>query len=177
MINKINSIQGGSNQFYNEVLQNKQSQNINKDACINIDKNQILENSEIIKKIQSEIEKCQDIVIKMIKGNNIMPQEIELINKYPDIKQMAQECKKENDKLKEILKNCKTENEANEVLSNTIKDIANMVKNGVISELKGKIKLILVKDFEEQVNKYNKQMEKDINKIQNIAERLLKEKN
>ena len=114
-------------------------------------------------KIKEELKNVELIAIKMIKGEPLTPKEQRLITeKYPDIKQLAQQSKKEIKDLKEEIKNCKTEEERQQVISKAITNIKVMDKKGLLSEVQVKIKMAAVKEvekFSQKINLENKKSE------------------
>ncbi|GAA0864630.1 hypothetical protein [Paraclostridium tenue] len=122
-------------------------------------------------KIKEELKNVELIAIKMIKGEPLTPKEQRLITeKYPDIKQLAQQSKKEIKDLKEEIKNCKTEEERQQVISKAIKNIKVIDKKGLLSEVQVKIKMVAVKEVE----KFSQKINLESKKSEIIATKIIK---
>lgn len=122
-------------------------------------------------KIKEELKNVELIAIKMIKGEPLTPKEQRLITeKYPDIKQLAQQSKKEIKDLKEEIKNCKTEEERQQVISKAINNIKAMDKKGLLSEVQVKIKMAAVKEVE----KFSQKINLESKKAERIATKMVK---
>ena len=122
-------------------------------------------------KIKEELKNVELIAIKMIKGEPLTPKEQRLITeKYPDIKQLAQQSKKEIKDLKEEIKNCKTEEERQQVISKAIDNIRVMDKKGLLSKVQVKIKMAVV----EEVEKFSQKINLESKKAERIATKMVK---
>ncbi|MDU1539442.1 MAG: hypothetical protein E6902_07460 [Paeniclostridium sordellii] len=122
-------------------------------------------------KIKEELKNVELIAIKMIKGEPLTPKEQRLITeKYPDIKKLAQQSKKEIKDLKEEIKNCKTEEERQQVISKAINNIKAMDKKGLLSEVQVKIKMAAVKEVE----KFSQKINLESKKSEIIATKIIK---
>lgn len=122
-------------------------------------------------KIKEELKNVELIAIKMIKGEPLTPKEQRIITeKYPDIKQLAQQSKKEIKDLKEEIKNCKTEEERQQVISKAIDNIRVMDKKGLLSKVQVKIKMAVV----EEVEKFSQKINLESKKAERIATKMVK---
>ena len=122
-------------------------------------------------KIKEELKNVELIAIKIIKGEHLTPKEQRLITeKYPDIKQLAQQSKKEIKVLKEQIKNCKTEEERQQVISKAIENIKVMDKKGLLSKVEVKIKMSVL----EEVEKFSQKINLENKKSEIIATKIIK---
>lgn len=122
-------------------------------------------------KIKEELKNVELIAIKMIKGEPLTPKEQRLITeKYPDIKQLAQQSKKEIKDLKEQIKNCKTEKERQQVISKAIENIKVIDKKGLLSKVEVKIKMSVL----EEVEKFSQKINLEDKKSEIIATKIIK---
>ncbi|MGL6107878.1 hypothetical protein [Romboutsia sp.] len=150
-------------QIQNKLIEEGTIPELPNEELIKLDKaqNEVVES--FLNRIQQEIQKAQVIAIKMVEGNSITKEELEFISKkYPDIKQVAEQLIKKCDSLKLELRNCVTDEERQQILSNLIKEIKEIVKKGVNPEFQSKIKKIVLEeviDFSKKVQEENKKAE------------------
>lgn len=120
-------------------------------------------------KINLEDKKAEVIGVKILKGEKITPKEEKFISeKYPKLKKIINESKKELTQIKEQLKVCKNDDERKQVIKNIIKDIEVSDRKGIITKPEVKVKLALIKElekFSEQVNMEDKKIEATIVKV------------
>ena len=135
-------------------------------------KNTVLK--EVIKfseKLKLEIQKAENIALKMIKGEEISPKEESFLKeKYPNIKQITEETIKYIDKLKLDLKGCNTESERQVLLSKEIKDLES--KKDTLSKIEIKFKDLGI----QQVEKFLKDNKENIKKLQVIVLKIISDK-
>ena len=113
-------------------------------------------------KINLEDKKVEIISIKIIKGEKLTSKEQKLItDKYPEIKQIAEQSKEEVKVLKEQIKNCKAEEEKQQVISKETNNLEEVFQEGIISPMQLKFKMLAI----EAIKKEN---EKENNKLFNI---------
>lgn len=123
------------------------------------------------KKFQSELKKAEVIAIKIVKGSKPTADELRFINeKYPDIKRVAEKVESEQVYLKEELKECKTDNERQKLISNSIRDLEDKSKGGLISKTEAKVKMSAI----EEVIKFSKNIKKEEHRSELIATKILK---
>ncbi len=121
-----------------------------------INKFQDAEFANFLKKIKEQIKKAELIAMKIVKGEKVTADEQRFISeKYPDMKQIAEQSIKECKDLKEQLKNCKTYEERQQVLLNTISDVEDMTKKGAFSEIQVRIKMSAIEELKKQYEKDN----------------------
>ena len=129
---------------------------------------------EVIKfseKIKLEIQKAENIALKMVKGEEIPPKEESFLKeKYPNIKQIAEETIKYIDKLKLDLKSCNTEPERQLLLSKEINNLEN--KKDTLSKIEIKFKDLGI----QQVEKFLKDNKENIKKLQVIVVKIINDK-
>ncbi|GAA0105871.1 hypothetical protein UT300013_24950 [Paraclostridium sordellii] len=120
-------------------------------------------------KINLEDKKAEVIGVKILKGEKITPKEEKFISeKYPKLKKIINESKKELTQIKEQLKVCKNDDERKQVIKNIIKDIEVSDRKGIITKPEVKVKLALIKElekFSKQVNMEDKKIEAAIVKV------------
>lgn len=166
-LNDLNNNNQVQNTDIGEKNLNQQQQNPLKNL-------EILQKSEVeqfLRKIQQEIEKAQLISIKIVRGEKPTQKELNFIkSKYPDMKQIAEESKKECNNLKEILKYCKTDKEVEILISNKTNDIYKMIKDGTLSEAQAKIKTSAV----DEVIKFSEKLKVELKKAEVIAIKFIK---
>lgn len=165
MINNVNKSTYNANLYTKSNIkpneENKQLQN----------KTQNIVSENFIGKIKEELKNIELIAIKIIKGEKLNPKEQRLITeKYPDIKQFANQSKKEIQDIKQQLKSCKTDEERKQIISTAINNIKIMEKKGVLSELQVKIKIAGMEDVE----KFSKKINIQNKKADRIAIKILK---
>ncbi len=135
-------------------------------------KNTVLQ--EIIKfseKIKLEIQKAENIALKMVKGEEISPKEENFLKqKYPNIEKIYQQTTRYIERLKIDLKNCKTEQERQLILSKEIKNLE--LEKNALSSTEIKFKSIAIKEVE-QLLKNNKE---NIKKLQVIVFKIISDK-
>ncbi len=133
-----------------------------------------LQNTDIIKnltKIQEDTKKAELIAIKIVKQETVTTNEQNFINKrYLDMKQVANQSISECAELKEKISNCKTGEERQQVLFKGISNIKDMTKKGAISEIQARIKNSGI----EEVEKFLKNIEKEVKKAELIAIKIVK---
>lgn len=123
------------------------------------------------KKFQFELKKAEVIAIKIVKGSKPTADELRFINeKYPDIKRVAEKVESEQVYLKEELKGCKTDNERQKLISNSIRDLEDKSKGGLISKTEAKVKMSAI----EEVIKFSKNIKKEEHRSELIATKILK---
>lgn len=164
MINNINKNPYNMNPYTNIPTkingEIKQAQNNFQE----IDKN-------LLKQIKEQIQNAELIAIKMIKGERLTTNEKKFISeKYPDIKETAEQSIKESKSINKQLKNFKTDEERQQFLSKIISNIKAMGKNGVLSEIQVKIKLSSI----EEVEKLFQKDKLEIKKAEIIAVKIVK---
>ncbi|MGL5642188.1 MAG: hypothetical protein ACRDDM_07965 [Paraclostridium sp.] len=165
MINNVNK------NTYNTNLYKKPNIKLTNEAKILPNKIQNKEAKNFLIKIKEELKNIELIAIKIIKGEKLTSKEQRLITeKYPDIKQFAEQSKKETQELKERLKNCGTDEERKQIISSAINDIKIMGKKGVLSELQVKIKISSI----EEIEKFSKQINIETKKAEIIATKIIK---
>jgi uncharacterized protein Veg len=147
MINNINKNSYNMNPYTNIPTkindEIKQTQNNFQE----IDKN-------LLKQIKEQIQNAELIAIKMIKGERLTTNERKFISeKYPDIKETAEQSIKESKSIKEQLKNFKTDEERQQFLSKVIGNIKSMGKKEALSEIQVKIKLSSIEEVEKLFQK------------------------
>lgn len=132
-------------------------------------KNTILK--EVIKfseKLNLEIEKAENIALKIVKGEEISPKEESFLEeKYHNIKQIAQETIKYIDKLKLNLKYCNTESERQLLLSKEINNLES--KKDTLSKIEVKFKNLGI----QQVEKFLKDNKENIKRLQVIVLKII----
>lgn len=135
-------------------------------------KNTVLQ--EIIKfseKIKFEIQKAENIALKMVKGEEISPKEESFLKqKYPNIKQIAEETVKYIDKLKLDLKGCNTESERQLLLDKEINYLES--KKDTLTKTEIKLKDLGI----QQVEKFLKDNKENIKKLQVIVLKIISDK-
>lgn len=135
-------------------------------------KNTVLK--EIIKfseKIKFEIQKAENIALKMVKGEEISPKEESFLKqKYPNIKQIAEETVKYIDKLKLDLKGCNTESERQLLLDKEINYLES--KKDTLTKTEIKLKDLGI----QQVEKFLKDNKENIKKLQVIVLKIISDK-
>ena len=165
MINNINKNSYNMNQYIKLPITPK-------DEEISVqNKVQDIEVKDFFLKIKEELKNAELIAIKIIKGETLTPKEQRLITeKFPDIKQLAQESKKEIKDLKEQIKSCKTKEERQQIISKTITNIKAMDKKGLLSEVQVKIKMAVVREVE----KFSQKINLESKKVEIIATKIIK---
>lgn len=120
-------------------------------------------------KVNLEDKKAEVIGVKILKGERITPKEEKFISeKYPKLKKIINESKKELTQIKEQLKVCKNDDERKQVIKNIIKDIEVSDKKGILTKPEVKVKLAIIKElekFSKQVNMKDKKIEAMIVKV------------
>ncbi|MDK2586108.1 hypothetical protein QOZ83_09580 [Romboutsia sedimentorum] len=133
-----------------------------------------LQNTDIIKnltKIQEDTKRAELIAIKIVKQETVTTKEQNFMNKkYPDMKQVANQSINECEYLKKQISNCKTDEERQQVLFKAIRDIKDMSKKGVISEIQARIKNSGIVEVE----KFLKNIQKEVKKAEIIAIKIVK---
>ncbi len=133
-----------------------------------------LQNTDIIKtltKIQEDTKRAELIAIKIVKQETVTTNEQNFISKrYPDMKQVANQSISECVDLKEKISNCKTDEQRQQVLFKATSDIKDMTKKGAISEIQARIKNSGI----EEVEKFLKNIEKEVKKAEIIAIKIVK---
>ena len=154
MDNRINNY-FDKNAYINRNINTKDNKlkNINIDVKENIDKLYKLDiqnNKDVektIKRIKGELQKAQEIAIKIVRGNEITKEELNfLIKKYPDIKSISEESIKDYTELIKKLEVCKTDECEQKIISNEIKKISSMLNKGEISDYNSRLKISFIKD-------------------------------
>ena len=141
------------------------------EVLVKINMAAIKEVEKFSQKINLENKKSEIIATKIIKGEKLTPNEQKFINeKYPEVKQFAQQSKKEVKVLKEQIKNCKTEEERQQVISKVIENIKVMDKKGLLSKVQVKIKMAVV----EEVEKFSQKINLESKKAERIATKMVK---
>ncbi|WP_042273366.1 30S ribosomal protein S20 [[Clostridium] dakarense] len=165
MINNINKNSYNMNPYNTDTIkpnnETKQTQNSFNE----------IENSDFLNKIKEQIKDAELIAIKMIKGERLTSKEQGFITeKYPDLKQLAEQSLKESKDLKEQLKNLNTDEERTEILSKAVSDLKTMAKKGLLSEVQVKIKMSSL----EEVEKFLKTSKLENKKAELIATKMVK---
>ena len=154
MDNRINNY-FDKNAYINRNINTKDNKlkNINIDVKENIDKLYKLDiqnNKDVektIKRIKGELQKAQEIAIKIVRGNEITKEELNfLIKKYPDIKSISEESIRDYTELIKKLEVCKTDECEQKIISNEIKKISSMLNKGEISDYNSRLKISFIKD-------------------------------
>ena len=129
---------------------------------------------EVIKfseKIKLEIQKAENIALKMIKGQEISPkEEIFLKQNYPNINQIAYETIKYIDKLKLALKDCNTDSQKQLLLSKEINYLES--NKDTLSKTEIKFKNLGI----QQLEKFLKENKETIKKLQVIILKIISDK-
>lgn len=116
----------------------------------------IEEVEKFLKKEKLESKKVEIVATKLVKGEKLSSRERNFITeKYPDIKQIAEQSIKESKGLKEQLQNLKTDYEKQQLLSKTLSDLEFMGKKGILSEIQIKLKMISIERIKKEINKEN----------------------
>lgn len=144
---------------------------VSKEQLAKLNKSQKEEVANLLKRIQGEISKSEIIAVKIIKGETLNSEEKKFIKeKYPDLKQVAEESAKEVKELKHEIKNLKSEEQKQQVISKAINNIKLMNKKGILSEVQTRIKMSGV----EEVEKFMKNIQKELKKSEIIAIKMIK---
>lgn len=147
MINNINKNSYNMNSYTNIPKKNNNEIKKTQNNFQEIDKN-------LLKQIKEQIQKAELIAIKMIKGEGLTTNEKKFISeKYPDIKETAEQSIRESKNIKEQLKNFKTNEEKQQFLFKLISNIKSMGKKGALSEVQVKIKLSSIEEVEKLFQK------------------------
>ncbi|MDB8789094.1 hypothetical protein PN398_00005, partial [Romboutsia sp. 1001216sp1] len=94
---------------------------VSKEQFAKLNKSQKEEVANLLKRIQGEIAKAEIIAVKIVKGETLNFEEKKFIKeKYPDLKQVAEESAKEVKELKHEIKNLKSEDQKQQVISKAI---------------------------------------------------------
>ncbi|MCR1850352.1 hypothetical protein NSA42_13760 [Paeniclostridium sordellii] len=150
MINNINKNSYNVNNYTEIPIKTNDESDTKQNGILEIN------NKDFLLKLKEELENAQLIAIKIIIEEPITKNEEKFIDKkYPDIKQFAKETKEEFKLLKQQVKDCKTPEERKEVISKVINSIKTMIKQGLLTEVQGKIKLEAIKDVENFAQKVN----------------------
>ena len=150
MINNINKNSYNVNTYTDIPIKTNDESDTKQNGILEIN------NKDFLLKLKEELENAQLIAIKIIIEEPITKNEEKFIDKkYPDIKQFAKETKEEFKLLKQQVKDCKTPEERKEVISKVINSIKTMIKQGLLTEVQGKIKLEAIKDVENFAQKVN----------------------
>ncbi|MFR4164224.1 MAG: hypothetical protein ACLT0R_16550 [Paraclostridium sordellii] len=150
MINNINKNSYNVNTYTDIPIKTNDESHTKQNGILEIN------NKDFLLKLKEELENAQLIAIKIIIEEPITKNEEKFIDKkYPDIKQFAKETKEEFKLLKQQVKDCKTPEERKEVISKVINSIKTMIKQGLLTEVQGKIKLEAIKDVENFAQKVN----------------------
>ncbi|CEN76817.1 Uncharacterised protein [[Clostridium] sordellii] len=150
MINNINKNSYNVNNYTEIPIKTNDESDTKQNGILEIN------NKDFLLKLKEELENAQLITIKIIIEEPITKNEEKFIDKkYPDIKQFAKETKEEFKLLKQQVKDCKTPEERKEVISKVINSIKTMIKQGLLTEVQGKIKLEAIKDVENFAQKVN----------------------
>ncbi|RDY24336.1 hypothetical protein CHF27_002985 [Romboutsia maritimum] len=158
-------------QIQNKLLPEINIEELPKEELIKLNKFQNEEFVKLFKKIQEQIKEAELIAIKIVKGEKLTAEEQRFIReKYPDMKQTAEQSIKESKDLKEELKSCKTDGERQKLLSNAISDVKDMAKKGALSEIQVRIKMSGV----EEVAKSLKKIQEQVQKAELIAVKIVK---
>ncbi|WP_195940066.1 hypothetical protein [Romboutsia sp. 1001713B170131_170501_G6] len=145
---------------------------VSKEQLAKLNKSQKEEVANLLKRIQGEIAKAEIIAVKIIKGETLNFEEKKFIKeKYPDLKQVAEESSKEVSELKHEIKNLKSEEQKQQVISKAINNIKLMNKKGILSEVQTRIKMSGI----EEVEKFIKNIQKELKKAEIIAVKIVKE--
>lgn len=157
MINNINKSSYNMNLYGKSTIKsNDEIKQIQNNLSAKTNKIQDTEVANFLKKIKEQIKKAELIAIKIVKGEKLTVDEQFFISeKYPDMKQTAEQAIKECKDLKEQLKNCKTDEERQQVLSNSISDMEDMAKKGVLSEIQVRIKMSAIEEVKKEDEKEN----------------------
>ncbi|WP_195237932.1 hypothetical protein [Romboutsia sp. 1001285H_161024_C4] len=144
---------------------------VSKEQFAKLNKSQKEEVANLLKRIQGEIAKAEIIAVKIVKGETLNFEEKKFIKeKYPDLKQVAEESAKEVKELKHEIKNLKSEDQKQQVISKAINNIKLMNKKGILSEVQTKIKMSGI----EEVEKFIKNIQKELKKSEMIAVKIVK---
>ena len=144
---------------------------VSKEQFAKLNKSQKEEVANLLKRIQGEIAKAEIIAVKIVKGETLNFEEKKFIKeKYPDLKQVAEESAKEVKELKHEIKNLKSEEQKQQVISKAINNIKLMNKKGILSEVQTRIKMSGI----EEVEKFIKNIQKELKKAEMIAVKIVK---
>ncbi|MDB8805226.1 hypothetical protein [Romboutsia sp. 1001216sp1] len=144
---------------------------VSKEQFAKLNKSQKEEVANLLKRIQGEIAKAEIIAVKIVKGETLNFEEKKFIKeKYPDLKQVAEESAKEVKELKHEIKNLKSEEQKQQVISKAINNIKLMNKKGILSEVQTKIKMSGI----EEVEKFIKNIQTELKKAEMIAVKIVK---
>ena len=144
---------------------------VSKEQFAKLNKSQKEELANLLKRIQGEIAKAEIIAVKIVKGETLNFEEKKFIKeKYPDLKQVAEESAKEVKELKHEIKNLKSEDQKQQVISKAINNIKLMNKKGILSEAQTRIKMSGI----EEVEKFIKNIQKELKKSEMIAVKIVK---
>ncbi len=167
----MNNVSNNPFRGINTTIENNNVANNIKPQINKVEKFQkpIVEN--FVNKIKEEIEKAQLICIKIIQNEVVSKDELEfLTKKYPDMKQLTEECLKDYNKIAKELKLCKTHEQRQELISKFSKEILNEVKSGYLSETQAKIKMAVVKEL----IKFNENTKLEFEKAEKIALKIVR---
>ncbi|MDB8802321.1 hypothetical protein PN294_08910 [Romboutsia sp. 1001216sp1] len=144
---------------------------VSKEQFAKLNKSQKEEVANLLKRIQGEIAKAEIIAVKIVKGEILNSDEKNFIKeKYPDLKQVAEESAKEVKELKHEIKNLKSKEQKQQVISKAINNIKLMNKKGILSEVQTRIKMSGI----EEVEKFIKNIQKELKKAEMIAVKIVK---
>lgn len=122
-------------------------------------------------KLKVEIQKAENIALKIVKGENITPKEAKFLNeKYPNIKQIAEETVSHINKLKVDIKSCNTEVDRQVMLSKEVNSLEN--KKDTLTKFEIKCKDIEIN----QLNKFLKENKEIIKKLEIIVLKIVSDK-
>lgn len=144
-------------QFLSKVINNVKAmgkKGVLSETQVKIKLASIEEVEKFFKKDKLENKKAQVIATKLVKGEKLNSSERNFITeKYPDLKQIAEQSIKESKGLKEQIQNCKTNEEKQQLLSKTINDLEVMGKEGILSEIQIKFSILSIEKIKKEINK------------------------
>jgi hypothetical protein len=131
--------------------------------------NESIEN--IVNKVKEELANAQAIAIKIVKDVKVTKEELDFLKeKFPDIKQTAEESLKQYKVLIQELEVCTTQEEIDEVISKATKEVSDMLKNMEMSQPQSKIKLWVIED----ATRFSEKVRREIEKAESIALRMIR---
>ena len=167
----MNSVSNNPFRGINTTIENNNIQNNTKPQINKVENTQQLIVENFVNKIKEEIEKAQLICIKIVRNEVVNKNELEFVTKkYPDMKQLTEECLRDYNKIVKELKLCKTHEQRQQLISKFSKEILNEVKKGYLLEHQAKIKMAVI----EELIKFNENTKLEFEKAENIALKMIK---
>lgn len=159
-----------------------------KNSTITISEAKIMEEgiNEVEKyfaQIKKEIGKLENILLKLIKGQNLTSKESEFLKQeYPQTKDIVNQLQKDYESLKNTIKECKTSKDIDKII---LKEINNIKQQEIIEKenkskpLRGlelKLKREILKDIIKFSKQISKNIEIDLKRKEDIKNNILKDK-